>query len=545
VPASPKAISLKWRFLSSNIKGVWKVGGIHDKRQQYDWELKHVESRVSVDAPVLCIFSHNDLNIHTLACSDAINLVQMNAVLREEDNHEYCHISFFTESHPHITSYTCDILIDTREIPFYESLQGVTKWWETYESMKPFDVPEVASAPLYSSWYQFHQDLDPDTLLSECKIAYEMGYELIILDDGWQTMDDNRGYDYTGDWEPERIPNMAEFVQKVKATGMKFGLWYSVPFCGKHSKAYQRFKGKFLTENHRWAPVLDPRYPEVRKYLIDTFTNALKDWKLDAFKLDFIDDFKVYPETVLTKENGRDYSNVNEAVVRLLSDALTELRAINPNIGIEFRQQYIGPVLRKFGNMFRAFDSPNDVVSNRIRTTDVKLLCGETAVHSDPQTWHRDEKVEIAALHVLNGLFAVPQMSMKLSELPEEHFSMIKFYTAYWRENKDILLKGKFEPILPLSNYPVLKSSTATHTILVLYEDFIPSVSINDQLDIINAKLSEHVVIRNLIGKNCKVIIYNCIGEIITEEIKEMRAGLLEFNVPASGLIRITINQKN
>jgi len=253
----------------------------------------------------------------------------------------------------------------------------------------------------------------------------------------------------------------------------------------------------------------------------------------------------VYPETVLTKENGRDYSNVNEAVVRLLSDALTELRAINPNIGIEFRQQYIGPVLRKFGNMFRAFDSPNDVVSNRIRTTDVKLLCGETAVHSDPQTWHGDEKVEIAALHVLNGLFAVPQMSMVLSELPEEHFSMIKFYTTYWRENKDILLNGKFEPILPLSNYPVLKSSTATHTILALYEDFIPSVSIYGQLDVINAKLSEQVVIRNLIGKNCKVIIYNCKGEIITEEIKELRAGLLEFNVPASGLIRIRTNQKN
>jgi len=79
------------------------------------------------------------------------------------------------------------------------------------------------------------------------------------------------------------------------------------------------FKGKFLTENHRWAPVFDPRYPEVRQYLIDTYSKALALWNLDAFKLDFIDDFKVYPETELTKAGGRDFANVNEAVDKLLT----------------------------------------------------------------------------------------------------------------------------------------------------------------------------------------------------------------------------------
>jgi len=536
----PEPITLRWRLPSFNIKGVWKAGGIHDKRQQYDWELEHPTSRISVDAPIITVFSHTDTNIHTIACSDAINLIEMNALLREEDNSEYCHITFFKESHPAVKHYSADIRIDTREVPFSKSIQDVSKWWETYPNLQPHPTPDIARAPLYSSWYQFHQVLNPDILLSECGIAHKLGYELIILDDGWQTLDNNRGYDYTGDWEPIRFPDMAAFVEKIHETGMKFGLWFSVPFCGQKSKAYQKFKGKFLTENHRWAPVFDPRYPEVRNHLISIYVNALKAWNLDAFKFDFIDDFKTYPETVLTKEDGRDYANVNEAVDRLLLDALTALRAIKPHIAIEFRQQYIGPALRKYGNMFRAFDCPNDVVSNRIRVTDVKLLCGNTAVHSDPQTWHREEKVELAALQILNGFFGVPQMSMLLDDLPEDHFDMVKFYTHYWNENKRILLDGQFVAHGPLVNYPCLVSSLGSHCIIGLYEDFVIRATLHNSLDIINAKMTETVALKNDDKVNCSYIKYNCIGQLVEEGSITLTKGIVEILVPKSGLIRLS-----
>lgn len=538
-PKSPQAMTLRWRIPSFNIKGVWKCGGLHDKRQQYDWEIKHVQSRISVDAPVLSVFGHQDENVMTFACSDAINLIEMNALLREEDNYEYCHLTFFSERHPEITNYSAELRVDTRPVSYAKAIQDVATWWESFDHLKPHPAPPIASVPLYSSWYQFHQDLDAEVLLKECKIAHDIGYELIILDDGWQTMDSNRGYDYTGDWQPDRFPDMAGFVKKVQATGMKFGLWYSVPFCGKHSKAYQRFKGKFLTENHRWAPVFDPRYPEVRQYLIDIYTTALKDWNLDAFKLDFIDDFKVYPETVLTKENGRDYANVNAAVDRLLTDALAALRAIKPDIGIEFRQQYIGPALRKFGNMFRAFDCPNDAVSNRIRITDVKLLCGDSAVHSDMLTWHPEEKIELAALQVLNGFFAVPQMSVLLHTIPADHLAMIRFYTHYWKEHKDILLGGEFLPVQPLSNYPLIQSAKAGHRIIGLSEDFIVPLNLENRVDILNAKLSTQIVIRNNKEQNCRLIVHDCMGNKISNQQTILPVGLTDIAVPAAGMIQV------
>jgi len=537
----PDAIHLRWRLPAENIKGVWRCGGIHDKRLRYDWELDHLQSRISVDAPVLCVFGHGDENVMTFACSDAINLLEMNAVFREEDDHLYCHVSFFVERHPEISSYEAEVWVDTRTIQFSKAIQAVAKWWEGFEALKPCEVPALAKVPLYSTWYNYHQSLEADSLLKECETAYKLGYELIILDDGWQTLDSDRGYDYTGDWQPDRFPDIAKFVEQVHQTGMKFGLWYSVPFCGKHSNAYQRFEGKFLTENHRWAPVFDPRYPEVRQYLIDTYAKALSYWNLDAFKLDFIDDFKVYPETVLTKEDGRDFANVNEAVDKLLSDVMTSLKAIKPDIGIEFRQQYIGPALRKFGNMFRAFDCPNDPVSNRIRITDVKLLCGETAVHSDMLTWHANEKVELAAIQLLNSFFGVLQMSVLLNQLSDEHFKMVEFYTNYWKSNADVFMNGTFVAHNPLANYPYLSTSKNDKTIYGLYEDVVLPVDLNNaSIDILNSKTKQQVVI-NAQGEeaNWQIDLFDCMGNKTKQDTLKISAGIHTFETSISGLIQL------
>ncbi len=537
---TPSPLTLRWRMPSINVKGVWTSASLHEKRQQYDWELEHLQSRVSVDAPVVCVFGHDDTNVVTLACSDAINKMEMNALLREEDNHLYCHLSFFTERYPEIKTYSATIRVDTRNHHFSTALQDVSKWWETFEALTPSPVPALARAPLYSTWYQFHQSLDVEILYEECRIAREIGYELIILDDGWQTMDENRGYDYCGDWEPERIRDMAGFVANLHQIGMKVGLWFSVPFCGVHSKAYQRFKGKFLTENHRWAPVFDPRYPEVRAYLINTYVNALRNYDLDAFKLDFIDDFQVYPETVLTKENGRDYANVNAAVDRLMTDVMKALRAIKPNIAIEFRQKYIGPTLRKFGNMFRAFDCPNDAVSNRIRVTDVKLLCGNTAVHSDPQTWHSNEKVELAAFQVLNGFWGVPQMSVHLRHASEEHLNMIKFYTAYWKKHASILLDGQFTPSNPLANYSQLTSSKDGHAIIGIFDDKVIHLPEADTIDILNVQIADYVIIRYLgAAKSYQLSVWDCQGNSLQNKSIQLTQGIHEISVPTSGMLRL------
>ena len=538
-PSELLPLTLKWKFPNRNVKGVWTTNALHEKRLRADWEPPSVESRISVDAPVLCLFSHTDTNVHAFACADVINTLKLAAPVREEDNRIYCQIHFFSEKMPFTECYETAILIDTRPLHFSETLWGISAWWASFEHLQPMKTFESAKAPLYSTWYSYHQSISVDALLNECRKSATLGYQLIIVDDGWQTKDSSRGYDYTGDWQADRIPNMAEFVAAVHRMGMKVMVWYSVPFCGVKSKAYQGFKGKFLTENHRWAPVFDPRYPEVRDYLIDTYTTALQNWNLDGFKLDFIDDFKVYPETVLTKENGRDYSSVNEAVDRLMSDVAKALQAIKPDILIEFRQKYIGPAMRKYGNMFRAFDCPNDSLTNRIRTTDVKLLCGSTAVHSDMFTWHREEPVEIAALQMANILFSVPQLSVRMDNLSEDYLKMINFYTQYWLENQAILLDGTFRASAPLANYPVLSATASGKVIYGVYENVVVEITKGfPEVDMVNGKAKPQITFQlsEALGK-CRVQIFNCMGETQAEYFTSFKAGFHVLEVPPCGIL--------
>ena len=152
-------------------------------------------------------------------------------------------------------------------------------------------------------------------------------------------------------------------------------------------------------------------------------------------KLDFIDGFKVWDEDPAVRDNyaGRDCKNIFDAVTLLLEEVSQRLRSIRPDIMIEFRQNYVGPAIRKYGNMFRAADCPADPLSNRIRTLKLRLTSGNTAVHSDMIEWAMDSSVENVAYQIQNIFFSVPQISMRLEELPPEHRRMLKFQLGFWR----------------------------------------------------------------------------------------------------------------
>ncbi len=109
------------------------------------------------------------------------------------------------------------------------------------------------------------------------------------------------------------------------------------------------------------------------EYLISTYENAVKEWDLDGFKLDFIDSFRQPGTENPDAAPGRDFVSVPDAVDRLMTDIKSRLIALKPNICIEFRQAYIGPLMHKYGNMFRAADCANDTLANKVRTIDLRL----------------------------------------------------------------------------------------------------------------------------------------------------------------------------
>jgi len=538
--ATPSPLKIHWRYPALNVKGVWTSGALYEKRLLADWEPADVESRISVDAPAISIFGHRDENHLTFAFSDAVNTAKLAAPVREENNLLYCGVTLFEEAVEPFTEYTAELYIDRRENTYCAALQDVGRWWDgQVPAGELMPVPAFATDPIYSTWYAYHQEMTPEAMLAECRLSKDLGYKTIIVDDGWQTMDNQRGYDYTGDWTPDRFTEMRRFVDDVHALGMRAMIWYSVPFCGPKSRAYRHFKGKFLTENHRWAPVFDPRYPDVRAHLIGKYVQALTEWKLDGLKLDFIDDFKMYPETPLGKADGRDYANVNEAVLRLINDISTQLRAVRPDVLIEFRQKYIGPALRRLGNLFRAFDCPNDSATNRLRTTDVRLIGGGGIVHSDMFMWHAEETVELAALQINNVLFSVPQLSVRLAEQSPEHLEMIGFWTGYYNDNADLLMGGDLRAHGPLENYPMLSVRDGERMIVGLYgAAIVPMPTDVTSLDVINGRMDERVVLRFHGAGECEFTIADCRGRE-TKISGSFTAGVHLVEVPASGLLKV------
>lgn len=470
-----------------------------DKTINSDWGPSEVRSALARHAPVMALFGGADQNRLTWAVADALEGVTLQSSVREEDARIHGAVHFFTERHRDVDSLDLELRFDTRMVPYHQALRDVALWWEGHPGYTPAPSPDMGRMPMYSSWYSYHQNVTPEVLLPEVEAAKALGYDAIIVDDGWQTLDSRRGYAYTGDWEPERIPDMKGFVDAVHARGMKFLLWYAVPLVGEKSKIFPRFAGKYLRYwDGQGAWELDPRYPDVRAHIIDTYRTAIRVWGVDGFKLDFLGRFVANANTVLEAGDGRDYASVNEATDRLMTDLLTEVRAVKPDVMIEFRQPYAGPKMRTYGNLLRATDAPNSGVANRVRIVDLRLISHTTPVHADMLMWNLAEPVEAAALQFLNVIFGVPQLSVRLCELPPDHLAMVRHYTAWWRENREVLLGGVFELRNPLANYPLVVARGSEKVIAAVYADAVVPLSPGPwsrAIDVVHAKGTDRVIL--------------------------------------------------
>lgn len=509
--ASKLELKLEWNTDDIGINVCYSPNGYMRRNIRPNWG-GYVGSNAMSSAPVFSNLAYDDTNRMTIACSDAKNSVRFRSGVVEEDATLINTVLINVDCN--VSEYEADIRIDTRSLPFYKCVEDVSKWWESYEGYEPMKVSDIARSPLYSAWYSFHQQIDVPRIVEECKFFSKLGCKSIIVDDGWQTDDNSRGYAYCGDWEatPVKIPDMKAFVDAVHETGLKFVLWYSVPFVGIHSRAYERFKDKTLADVGMGGTfVLDPRYPDVRRYLINTYKKAVLDWGLDGFKLDFIDSFRQSAEV----KEGMDYVSVYDAVDRLMKDVMRELSALNPDILIEFRQTYMGPLMRTFGNMLRSSDCPNDSFLNRLNTLSLRMTSGSTAVHSDMVMWNYNEPVELAAFQLTNILFSVPQISVLHDRMPESHEKMVKTYLDFWTEHRDTLLDGEMLYKNYAADFTYVASVKEDTQIGAVYTGRIAYIEKpTDKIIVFNASLDTEVILdagKGISGEY-DYIVYDCMG---------------------------------
>ncbi|MBQ8510013.1 MAG: alpha-galactosidase [Clostridia bacterium] len=534
----PSKLELRvdWTCDDIGVNVSWSPSGFLNKIIRPNWG-GFTESSAMSSAPVFSNVGYDDSNRLTIACSDPKNRVRIRSGVIEENARLSNTVVINVDCA--IDHYKAEIRLDTRDIPFYKAVEDVAKWWETFEGLEPTNVPDTARQPLYSAWYSFHQQIDVPRIIEECRYFGALGCKAIIIDDGWQTDDNSRGYAYCGDWEvaASKIPDMKAFVDAVHETGLKFMLWYSVPFVGIHSKAYERFKDKTLANVGMGGTyVLDPRYPDVREYLIGIYKKAVLDWGLDGFKLDFIDSFRQSAEV----KEGMDYVSVYDAVDRLMKDVISTLKELNPDILIEFRQSYIGPLMRTFGNMLRAADCPNDSYSNRVRTLALRMTSGNTAVHSDMVMWSYNEPVELAAFQLNHILFAVPQISVLHDKMPEDHAKMVGYYLSVWEKYRSVLLDGEMLYKGYAADYNYASARKDNTQVGAVYSGRIAYLEHpTDEIVLVNASMNKDILIDSSFGGYYSYTITDCMGNEVSAGKIVLGGAPAKISVPVSGYITL------
>ncbi len=539
----PAGLTLAFSHPIIDVQSNWHPSMLFSRHLRITWQ-EGFFSNSTHNAPLMIAHNANGENKLTFACSDAVSPITVRMGVNEETSSLDCKAELFGLHGAIAKTYSLELRIDIRPKPLYETLDDCRKWYEQF--YPPMPVPNVGRLPFYSSWYSFHKALNADTLLLQCRVAKSFGCDAVIIDDGWQTTDARSIYEDCGDWEvqPEIFPDLKKTVEQIHALGMKVLLWYAVPFAGVRSKAAQTFKDKMLyTDWGLRTHVFDVRFPDVREHIISRLEEGVKRYDLDGLKLDFIDMLRSPSLNTTQTGGGRDYESVEEATVKLMSDIRTRLETIKPDLMIEFRQSYISPVMRRYGNLFRAGDCANDAIENRVRTIDIRLLSGATAVHSDMLTWNVNEPVELAADQITNVLFSVPQLSNRFEKLPTDHSEMIRYWLRFWREHRDVLLDGDFRPKHPELNYPLVMATTKAKRIIALYADMVitPDADVPNELYLINGSHKPSMVLKLESALGTRTIeVRDCKGNLVRTERKLLSKGVYQLAVPLSGVVKIS-----
>jgi alpha-galactosidase len=288
--------------------------------------------------------------------------------------------------------------------------------------------------PVLCTWYSFHQNLQRDAVIEEARRAAELGFGTIIVDDGWQNADADRGYGTCGDWRinTAKVGDGRGFVSELQAAGLNVLWWIGTPFIGYRSDAYA--SGEFTMlhdETGMDAAILDPRTSAGA--LTRRLGDLIRDTGADGLKLDFLERFAV-------GAGADEGSGQQHAALEMLDQISSTIRGASEDPMIEYREPYLSRATISRATMIRVGDCPLSPTLNRLGVLDLRLVTRGIAVHSDPVMWSRNDSPERVAQHLLSALFGVPQVSVRFDGMSAEHHATLAHWIGFWNEHASLLL---------------------------------------------------------------------------------------------------------
>ena len=154
---------------------------------------------------------------------------------------------------------------------------------------------QLAERPvLINNWEATYFGFDTEKILHIAEEAARLGVDMLVLDDGWfgKRDDDCSGL---GDWfvnEKKLSGGLYDLVEKIKAMGMRFGIWFEPEMISPDSDLYRehpewaiQIPGREATEI-RCQYVLDLSRPEVQDYAYECVAKILRSANIKYVKWD-------------------------------------------------------------------------------------------------------------------------------------------------------------------------------------------------------------------------------------------------------------------
>ena len=540
--AAPPSFNLSVKFPKDKINQIWNSKTWSNKSYftipSYD--------RAAANFSIISGLTINDHNQITVTCKDAYKAKFVSSNIKEESDSIVFSLGFFEDNPPlsNLQDYQAEVLVDFRSIHFSKAIYDASSWFLEDEFKSGIASADTTNVPVFSTWYPMHRNIPLENITRELDSLKTFSFKSVLVDDGWQSLVQMK-IDTAYTYEANSFKTMSLFKQKCSDMGLPLYLWYSIPFVGGNPVVLKKFEGKYIRYRApRQMYVLDPRYADVRKYLVSTYANFLSTWHFDGYWFDFLKGFYPKEGAVIDQDKGRDFVSIDLAVDTLYSDMKARLNAIKPKFFMGQVFSVVGPNLVSYQNFLTGFVGVENTQVVREKMVNNRLLYGKYTPFMEVVAINPKESVEDIARKLQSVLFGNPYLSFYITTLPEVSKQTIRFWLDYWKKNHNVIFEGSFEPMQVSRFYPVIKVENEQKIIYMLYEDYAINLPIvlNKSIDVINSKTTGNIeFLLNKPDAQYNYEIFNCKGMSIDKGIvKSKNKNTVSFVVPTAGFIRIT-----
>jgi alpha-galactosidase len=294
-------------------------------------------------------------------------------------------------------------------------------------------------------WEAVYFDHNLEKLSQLADVAQSIGVERFVLDDGWfgSRRDDTKGL---GDWvvSPEVWPNgLAPLIDKVKANGMEFGLWFEGEMVNPDSDLYRAHPDWVLGAGGRVPPVgrnqlvLDLTIEDCYQHVFQQTDKILAAYDIAYIKWDH-NKYLVEPGSL----GVAAAHNQTNAIYRMF----TELKQNHPGLEIESCSSGGGRIdlgMAMIADRFWTSDC-NDALERQYiqRYTQIAIPPEMLGSHIGPTKSHTTGRVHDLHFRAITALFGHAGLEWDITTCTEAELAQLKVWSDYYKHNRALLHSG-------------------------------------------------------------------------------------------------------